>query len=64
MTNDTFMPGFTEQQRDDYLDWYEQQQFKEYDDWMNHLEELYEQQLIDSEEDDTATHPSATDTSA
>lgn len=57
MNKDTFLPGFTEQQRDAFLDWYEQRQIELYEEQMNeHIDAL--------SIDDTATHSSATDTSA
>lgn len=52
------MPGFTEQQRDAYLDWYERRQLELYEEEMN--KEPFDALSID----DTATHPSAADTSA
>lgn len=58
MTDDTFMPGFTEQQRDDYLDWYQQRQIELIE------EKMMWDELFHVEEDDTTTHTSASDTSA
>ena len=57
MTDDTFLPGFTEQQRDAYLDWYERRQLELYE------EEMYKEPFDLLNVDDTATYPSAADAS-
>jgi len=58
MTDETFMPGFTEQQRDAYLDWYERRQLELYE------EEMNKEPFDDLSIDDKTTHKSAADTSA
>ncbi len=58
MYNDTFMPGFTEEQRDAFLDWYERRQLELYEEEMN--KEPFDLLNVD----DTATHPSVADASA